>query len=317
MCPQTLKPETRDECSSSQRKLKRQTKFLGSSENIISRMEHSTGPVLPSRQLSHDQNPERRPHTLNFSSNSRETNSPPGNTSPNTRHKQASISIRKVVATSKFIGAAHRAKRQLRMQSRFHPGSFHFREKSADSSLSPNASFEKRNSPNEDSNTRQNSKRRVNFLDPVESVTPTRDHTRGTHARDADKWELYTGDHVPDRHSRRHKRDTHAKEHTRVSSPQESHAYHGSRIHVPNKRGQKIGSPHSAFKWFPRPRTTGSLDHDNFNNSRHDDRSGTDVEELCQEYEQMEKTRYAEMLKKAKSLRREHLPFLNRKHDST
>jgi hypothetical protein len=41
------------------------------------------------------------------------------------------------------------------------------------------------------------------------------------------------------------------------------------------------------------------------------------VEELCQKYERLEKTRYAEMLKKAKSLRRENLPFLNRKANSS
>ncbi|XP_028407895.1 uncharacterized protein LOC114530528 isoform X2 [Dendronephthya gigantea] len=310
VCPQTLKPEARDDCSSAQRKLKRQTKFLGSSENVVSPGEHSTSPALPSRQLSVDQHPEQRPHTLNLGSNSKKSNSPPASVSPSARRKETSVSIRKVVATSKFIGAAHRAKRQLRMQSRFQPGTFHFREKSTEESISPSASFEKRISPNDDFDTRKNSKRKVNFLDPVESVTPTRDQTRGTHAKDAHKWEPYTGGHAPDRHPRRHKRDTYAREHTGVSSPQESHAYHGSRIHVPDKRGQKIGSPHSAFKWFPRPRTTGSSDHDH---GRHDDRSGTDVEELCQEYEQMEKTRYAEMLKKAKSLRREHLPFLNQR----
>jgi hypothetical protein len=86
-------------------------------------------------------------------------------------------------------------------------------------------------------------------------------------------------------------------------------------MHPSGKRGQKIGSPNSAFHWLPRPDVVGRSDH--VSSGRHGDSGRTDVEELCQQYERLEKTRYAEMLKKAKSLRVENLPFLHRKANNS
>ena len=275
VCPQTVKSETRDNISS-QRKLKRQTKFLGSSENVLNQKETSPLSVTPVFQQSPEENPDQRPRYLNISPVIKTVDkSPPDKHSSSKRNKQpSSVSIRKVVATSKFIGAAHRAKKQLRMQSRFQPGTFRYREEGGgDNSVSPSGS-----SPNSDSDSRHKTKRKVNFLD---LVSPS------------------------------HSRDVHVRDHARSSYPREPHAHQKSRI---NPRGHNIASPNSAFQWFPRPHVTGGSDH--VSSGRHDDRSGTDVEELCQEYERLEKTRYAEMLKKAKSFRRENLPFLNRKHDS-
>ena len=304
MCPQTVRSETRD---ASQRKLKRQTKFLGSSDNIPNQTEQSPIPVTPTYELSPEQPPDMRPHTLNLNPNTKAVEkSPP---SGGQRKQPASVSIRKVVATSKFIGAAHRAKKQLRLQSRFQPGTFRYREESGSGEHmnSPTDSFEKRSSPIGESDVRQNVKRKVNFLDLVSPSRDThaRDHTRGTHARD----------HTRDAHVRDHTQDTRARDHTRISHLREPHSHHKSRIHS-EKRNQNIGSPNSAFQWFPRPRVTGSSDH-HVTGGRQDDKSGNDVEELCQEYERLEKTRYAEMLKKAKSFRRENLPFYNRKHESS
>lgn len=304
MCPQTVKSESRD---ASQRKLKRQTKFLGSSDNILNQSEQSPIPVTPTHELSPENPPDTRPHTLSLNPDTKAVEkSPPGSVQ---RKQQASVSIRKVVATSKFIGAAHRAKKQLRLQSRFQPGTFRYREESGsgEHANSPTGSFEKRSSPIGESDSRPNVKRKVNFLDLVSPSRDThaRDHTRGTHARD----------HMRDTHAGDHTRGTHAKDHTRISHLREPHSHHKSRIHS-EKRNQTIGSPNSAFQWFPRPRVTGSSDR-HVTGGRQDDKSGNDVEELCQEYERLEKTRYAEMLKKAKSFRRENLPFYNRKHESS
>ena len=285
MCPQDVKSETRD---SSQRKLRRQTKFLGSSENVVNQTDQSTAPMTPTYELSPEQAPDHRPHTLSLSPNTTPMDrSPTDKNSPSVRQKKASVSIRKVVATSKFIGSARRAKKKLRMQSRFQPGTFRYREDVSP----PDGSFEKRSSPSGESDSRPNSKRKVNFLDLASSSREP--HARDTHARD-------------------NTRGSHASDHTRVSYPRETHAHHKSRVH-PERRSKNIGSPHSAFQWFPRSHVTGT---EHASSGRHDNRSGTDVEELCQEYERLEKTRYAEMLKKAKSLGRENLPFFNRKHDS-
>ena len=300
-----MKSETRD---TSQRKLKRQTKFLGSYDNILNQTEPSPVPATPTYEMSSPQPPDARPRTLGLNPN---TNGVVEKVSPTSgqRRQQASVSIRKVVATSKFIGAAHRARKQLRLQSRFQPGTFRYRDESGsfDHVASPTGSFEKRSSPIGESDSRQNTKRKVNFLDLVSPSREAhaRDHTRGAHARD----------HTWDTHGRDHTRDTHAGDHARVSNPRGPHAHHKGRIHS-EKRNQNIGSSNSAFQWFPRPRVTGSSEQ-HVISARHDDKSGNDVEELCQEYERMEKTRYAEMLKKAKSLRRENLPFYNRKHDSS
>ncbi|CAB3982469.1 tubulin alpha-3 chain-like [Paramuricea clavata] len=297
VCPQDVKSETRD---SSQRKLRRQTKFLGSSENVVNQTEQST----PTYELSPEQAPDHRPHTLSFSPNMTPMDrNPAEKISPSVRQKHASVSIRKLVATSKFIGSAHRAKKQLRMQSRFQPGTFRYREDVSP----PDGSFEKRSSPSGESDSRPNSKRKVNFLDLVSSSREP--HARDTHARDHTRV-FHARDHARDTHARDYARDAHARDHARVSYPQEPHAHHKSRIH-PEWRSKNIGSPHSAFQWFPKPHATGSTER--ASSGRHDDRSGTDVEELCQEYERLEKTRYAEMLKKAKSLGRENLPFFNQR----
>ncbi len=311
-----MESETRGNISS-QRKLKRQTRFIGLSENVLNQTEQPTAPITPIYELNPRQDPDLRPHSLNLSANTKTVErSPPEQKSKfsSERHKQASVSIRKVVATSKFIGAAHRAKKQLRMQSRFQPGTFRYREENVDQSPSPSDSVEKGSSSHGESDSRPNSKRKVNFLDLVtfhHSREPhARDHTRGSHERDHTRG-THARDHTRESHGRDHARDTH----TRISHPSEPHAHHKTRIHREGKRSQKIGSPNSAFHWFPRPHVTGRSDH--VSSSRHDDRSGTDVEELCQKYERLEKTRYAEMLKKAKSLRRENLPFLNRKANSS
>ena len=329
VCPQTANSETRGN-SSSQRKLKRQTKFVCSSENILKQTElqSTASAITPTYEQSPEQDPDTRPHTLHLSPNTRAMDrSPPEKPSPGQK-KHASVSIRKVVATSKFIGAAHRAKKQLRMQSRFQPGTFRYREEGADNSVSPSSSIEKRHSPNEESDSRPSSKRKVNFLDLVSFAhsrdTHARDHSRGshdrdhardTHARDRTR-DTHVIDFTRDAHTREPTRDTHRRDHTSVSHPREHHrAHHQSGIHPSGKRSQKIGSPNSAFQWFPRPHVPGRSDR--VSRDRHDDGRGTNVEELYQEYERIEKTRYAEMLKKAKSLRAGNLPFLHRKANNS
>ena len=181
----------------------------------------------------------------------------------------AKVSIKKIIAASKFLGASHRAKKKISMQSHHAPGSFRNLSHEDDEGSESLDNHPLLKSHSGDSHPK--SKRKVNFLEHASlsrSRSPRRHDTHHKH-RDAPR----TGD--------------------------------------PEKGDRKLPSPHSAFAWFPRPH----VPNDNASGRPQEKGSpGGDVEELCQEYERMEKTQYAEMLKKAKFLRRENIPFLHRKH---
>lgn len=307
MCPQTSKPEQRESISS-HKTLRRQPNFQTSYsvENVLDHEEQSTTPDALMPQLNYEQDA-MRPDSPRLNQNTRPTDrNLPEKVSPTTCRKNASISIRKVVATSKFIGAAHRARKQLRMQSRFQPGTFRYRDQ-----VSPDGSFEKRISPSGESELRPSSKGRVNCLDlPSASLDPQAyDHTPDSDMKDDAR------DHTRDNLGRHYPLDIPARSYARGLHVHDAHEHRKNGIHS-KKRTQKIDSPSSAFRSLPSPRgVTGSFN--GVSSISRDNRTGSDVEELYQQYERLEKTRYSEMLKKAKSLRRENMSFFNRKHDSS
>ncbi|XP_046841560.1 uncharacterized protein LOC124435643 isoform X2 [Xenia sp. Carnegie-2017] len=330
VCPQMVNSDI-----SSQRKLHRQTKFVGSADDVSNWIQNGTDePIKPSSTLlpsgKHLRSP---PNSLILShSNSSSTERSPTESrlSPTGNHKEKTVSIKKIVAASKFIGAAHRARRQLRMQSRYNPETFRYRNDSSERSAA--SSFEKRSSPNADGeNLRQSTKQgQINFLEVINKIRDQnleRNSNELTERQDELKeWgssprDYGNNDRAVNEVSRDITRDTlsgkdvHMKwVELKKNDPLKTPA--GLRPESPRDtvfNGDKSRREKRVRMLKPCDRTFENISQYTRKPGKkiysasvggNEKRTTNDVEKLYEKYEEMEKTRYAEMLKKAKSLKR-------------